>query len=357
MIDFRLVPRWLLWSFFLPLVMLNGWVALQLFNYFRSFFTIAIAAILFAFILGYPVRGLQRFRLARTVSISVVLVGVLVGIAALGLTLFPLLFDQVAQLSNRLPDWMASGPNNLAGLQAWATQHNLPVDVTALTAKVAAYLSQQAQSLSGLALTLVPDAIANVLDIFLTLILTVYLLLHGEELWLGLFRWLPITTGRRLQPAITQSFHNYFVSQAAVALMMSIAMTIAFLIIRVPFGLLFGIAVGTLAIIPFGAALGIVVVSCLTAFQSVWLGLRVLVVAAVVDQIIENAIAPSLIGNFIGLNPVWILVSLLIGAKVLGFLGLVLAVPIASAIKALLETPALEKSIPPALKEEIASNP
>ncbi len=343
MIDFRQMPRWLLWSFFLPLMVLNGWVALQLFDYFRSFFTIAIAAILFAFILDYPVKGLQHLRLSRAAAMAIVLVSALMAIGALGLTLFPLLFDQVAQLSERLPEWIASGPNNLAGLQAWATQRNLPVDVAAIATKVETYLSQQTQSISGWVLTLVPDAISNVLDIFLTLILTVYLLLHGEELWLGLFHCLPVKTGSRLKPAIAHSFHNYFVSQAAVALIMVVAMTIAFLIIRVPFALLFGIAVGTMAIIPFGAGLGIVVVSCLTAFQSVWLGLRVLVVAAVVDEIVENAIAPSLIGNFIGLNPVWILVSLLIGAKVLGFLGLVLAVPIASSIKVLIGKPPLEK--------------
>jgi predicted PurR-regulated permease PerM len=334
--DFRQLPRWLLWSLFLPLMVLNGWVALKVFEYFRSFFTIAIAAILLAFILDYPLKWLQRSRLPRAGAVGVIVLIVLVGIGTLGLTLFPLLFDQVAQLSERLPDWIASSTKNLAGLQSWATQRGIPIDISALIARLETYLSVQAQSLSGLVLTLLPDAVANVLDIFLTLVLTIYLLLHGEEVWHSLFRWLPVTTGRRVKLAIAHSFHNYFVSQAAVALMMSLAMTVAFLVIQVPFGLLFGLAVGGLAIVPFGAALGIVIVSCLTAFQSVWLGLRVLIVAIIVEQVIENAIAPTLIGGFIGLNPVWILISLLIGAKVLGLLGLILAVPVASTLKALL---------------------
>jgi predicted PurR-regulated permease PerM len=334
--DFRQLPRWLLWSLFLPLMVLNGWVALKVFEYFRSFFTIAIAAILLAFILDYPLKWLQRSRLPRAGAVGVIVLIVLVGIGTLGLTLFPLLFDQVAQLSERLPDWIASSPKNLAGLQAWATQRGIPIDISALITRLETYLSAQAQSLSGLVLTFLPDAVANVLDIFLTLVLTIYLLLHGEEIWHSLFRWLPVTTGRRVKLAIAHSFHNYFVSQAAVALMMSLAMTVAFLVIQVPFGLLFGLAVGGLAIVPFGAALGIVIVSCLTAFQSVWLGLRVLIVAIIVEQVIENAIAPTLIGGFIGLNPVWILISLLIGAKVLGLLGLILAVPVASTLKALL---------------------
>ena len=55
--------------------------------------------------------------------------------------------------------------------------------------------------------------------------------------------------------------------------------------------------------------------------------------AIILEQIIENGIAPRLLGGFTGLNPVWILVSLLIGTKVGGILGLLIAVPIAGFIK------------------------
>ncbi|MGB7247870.1 MAG: AI-2E family transporter [Phormidesmis sp.] len=337
--SFRQLPRWLLWSLVLPLVILNGWAALKLFEYFQSIFTVAIAATLVAFILDYPVAWFQQFRLSRGGAVGVVLLIGAVGLGIAGLTLFPLLFEQVDQLSQRLPDWISSSSQHLDGIQTWATQRNIPVNIPALLARVEGYLGNQAESVSGLVLALLTGAIANVLDVFLALVLTIYLLSDGEEIWRGLFRWLPVTFGRRLQPALTNSFHNYFVSQAAVSLMLGLTMTVAFLIIQVPFGLLFGLAVGVMGLVPFGAGLAIVLVSCVTALKSVWLGLRVLVVAAVIDQVIEQAIAPSLIGNFIGLNPVWILVSLLIGAKVLGFLGLVLAVPIASAIKSLLTPP------------------
>lgn len=65
----------------------------------------------------------------------------------------------------------------------------------------------------------------------------------------------------------------------------------------------------------------------------VTLGLRVLVVETLIDQVIEQAIAPSLIGNFIGPNPVLVLVSSLIGAKVLGFLGIGIAVPLPAQLR------------------------
>jgi predicted PurR-regulated permease PerM len=75
----------------------------------------------------------------------------------------------------------------------------------------------------------------------------------------------------------------------------------------------------------------------LTALKSIWLGVRILAIAVLIQQVIEQIVAPQLIGKFTGLNPVWILISLLLGAKLGGLLGLVVAVPIASFIKSLSE--------------------
>jgi predicted PurR-regulated permease PerM len=64
-----------------------------------------------------------------------------------------------------------------------------------------------------------------------------------------------------------------------------------------------------------GLAFGIALVSLLTALKSFWLGLKVLIIGIIIDQASENGIAPQLMGGFTGLNPLWILVSLLIGVK------------------------------------------
>jgi predicted PurR-regulated permease PerM len=68
-------------------------------------------------------------------------------------------------------------------------------------------------------------------------------------------------------------------------------------------------------------------------FQDFWLGLKVLTLTIIVGQINDNVIAPRLMGGMIGLNPVWIILSLFIGGKVAGILGLLIAVPMASVIK------------------------
>ena len=348
--NIRRLPRWFLWALILPLFVLNGWVALLLFEYFRSFFTIALTATLISFILGYPVRWLQhlrlsQFRLPKSSAVAVVLLLLVLLFGLLGLALVPPLAKQISELTRQMPDLIASSSTRLQGIESWAQRRQLPVDLGAVISWGESSLSTQVQAISSGLVGAVPAAIANLLDIFLTIVLAIYLLLSGDQVWQGLLRWLPVKAARRVDLAISGSFHNYFVGQSAVALTLGVSMTIAYLVLQVPYGLLFGFAVGICGMVPYGAALAIVTASVISAFADPWLGLWVLVVSGVVDQIIENAIAPKLVGGFIGLNPVWILVSLLIGVKVGGFLGLVIAVPVASSIKKLITEPLTASSL------------
>ena len=67
--------------------------------------------------------------------------------------------------------------------------------------------------------------------------------------------------------------------------------------------------------------------------QNLGLGLEVLVAVIIVGQINDNVVAPRMIGEMTGLNPVWLILALLIGGKLAGILGLLIAVPFASVIK------------------------
>ncbi len=345
------LPRWMVWGLALPIVALNGWVALQIFSYFRSQLTIFLAATLLSFVLNYPVELLSRFRLKRAIAIVIVLFGALSIFGVLGVLLVPPLVEQLNELIGRLPSWLDSGTSQLAALQNWAVSLNLPIDLTRLSVQLQGKVTAQLQSISAGVISLLPDAIGGVIDIGLTVVLTFYLLLHGDRLWDGIYQWLPEGWNEHARPLIKRNFQNYFLGQITVALLMGTAMTIAFVAIQVPFGLLFGIAVGVMAIFPFGPSLSITIISFLTALKSIWLGVRVVTVAAIIDQVVENAIAPQLIGGFVGLNPVWILVSLLVGTKIAGVLGLIVAVPVASSIKSLFE----EGKTPPSQPAQVAS--
>lgn len=354
------IPRWMLLGLIPPLVALNAWVALLFFQYFESLITISLTATLLSFILGYPVQLLQRLGLQRGRAVLLVVLTVLTLIIVLGVTLIPTLLSQLNELAMRLPTWIDSGSQQLDALQTWARARQLPVDLDKVLGQLEDRVSGLLQNLSGVILGLFVDTISRVVDILLTTALTIYLLLHGERLWDGIFQWFPNGLGPKIRQTLRQNFQNYFTGQITLAALVGVIMTCAFLIIKVPFGLLFGIGIGLLALIPFGKSVGITIVSSLTALKSIWLGIRIATIAIIIDQIIENAVSPQLIGSFTGLNPVWILVSLLIGAKIGGVLGLVVAVPIAGFIKTLVDilrtpptdTPDTPDATPPTIEAE-----
>lgn len=318
---------------FFPLTVLNCWLALLVFEYFRALITVLVVATVFSFLLDYPVRFLRRYGLKRDRAVLSVLFVTLLVLVVLTLTLAPILLTQVTELATRLPTWIVSGTQQIEAFNKWVENRNFRIDITALTAQLNDRLSAQVQFLTGEILKFGLGAADSAVNFLLTIVLTFYLLLHGDRLWEGLFKWLPSKLSLQLRLLLARSFHNYFVGQATLAGLMGVSMTVAFLILRVPFGLLFGLGVGVMTMIPFGAPFSICIVSLLITLNNFWLGVTVLVVATIIDQVIESGIAPRLLGGFIGLNPVWILVALLVGVKVAGVAGLLVAVPMAGFIK------------------------
>jgi predicted PurR-regulated permease PerM len=332
------LPQWLVVGLAFPLIVLNGWLGLLVFRYFQALIGIFIIATILSFLLDYPVQFLQQGGMGRNRAVLWVILFTFLVLGAFGVTLAPLLLDQLNGLLARLPSWIGSGTQQLQSFRDWAAERNLPINILGVATQTIERLSSQLQSLTGQSIRFVLDTLGSVVNVILTIVLTFYLLLHGERLWDGIFQWFPSTIGSQVRQSLRQNFHNYFIGQATLATVMGISLTVAFSILKVPFGLLFGLGVGLMTLIPFGGATGISIVSVLMAFQNFWLGVKVLIVATLIDQAIGNFIAPRILGEFIGLNPVWVLLSLLIGAKVGGLLGLLIAVPIAGFIKSIADS-------------------
>jgi predicted PurR-regulated permease PerM len=331
------LPRWLNLGLVFPLALLNGWLFLQFVQYFQPLISIFIAAILLAFILDYPVRLLQQAGVKRTSAAWWVFLLTLLILVAIGVTLVPIILEQLNELANRLPSWIKSGSQQLQAFNSWAIERNLPIDLSGLASQLTERLSGQLQTLTTRTIDIILNTIGSALNVLLTVVLTFYLVLIGEDIWDGIFQWFPPQIGNAVRRSLQQNFHNYFIGQAISATVVGSAMTIAFLLLRVPLGLLFGLGIGLMALFPFGVGISIGIVSLLVALQNFWLGAEVLGVAFAIDQLNANLVAPRILGEFTGLNPVWILVSLLLGAKIGGLLGVLIAVPLASFIKSIAE--------------------
>lgn len=331
------LQSWLIRWLSLPLLVLNGWVLLVLIDYFNRPLKLLILGSVIAFLLDHPLQWLERHRVKRGLAILMILAVTLILLGVLGVTLVPLLTRQAQDLAANFPIWEQSATQQVQLLHSWLQNLGIPLDLKRATANLNTQLSEQLRGISTYVPGLVEGAIGSIFELFLIIVVVVYLLLKGETVWNGLLDWLPPKLSGRVQTIVPRSFRNYFIGQGTIALILGIIMALAFTLFRIPYGFLFGVLIGALALFPYGGALGIVCVTILLAFKSIGLGLTVLAIATIVDQIVENGIAPRLLGHLTGVHPVWVVVAILMGGKIAGLLGVLLAVPIASTVKEVME--------------------
>ncbi|MDJ0674353.1 MAG: AI-2E family transporter [Calothrix sp. MO_167.B42] len=316
-----------------PLLVLNGWAVSVIFDYFHSLIVILVGASVLAFLLNYPVRLIESRGAKREPVAIVVFLLALSILLALGVTLFPLALTQAQQLVARLPELIDSGRSQLLMLNEKGEIFGLPINLDALVGQINDRVKNQLQAIAGQVLNLAVVTFTSLLDFLLTMVLTFYLLQHGDELWQSLIQWLPRKFREPFSETVRLSFQNFFISQLILAVCMASALISIFLWLKVPFGLLFGLTIGIMALVPFGGSVGIALITSLVALQDFWMGMRVLMAAVIIQQILENLIAPRILGSFTGLNPVWVLISVLTGARIGGLLGVIVAVPTAVVIK------------------------
>lgn len=324
-----------------PLIVLNVWAIAQIFEYFREILVAVIIASLLAFLLGYPVGWLRQLGVKQGIASVIVLLGAGVVFLTLGITILPLVFEQAQQLATKLPEWFDSGKGQLLMLDSRFENWGLPFNLDGIISQINDRLKMRFEAIAGEALNLtfgVAVFTANkLLDVVLAIVLTFYLLQHGDDVWEGIVSWLPSKIQQLFSETLRLSFRNYFLGQFIVATLMGTALTFIYLFIQVPFGLLFGITIGLAALIPFGGTVSIIVVTLLVGLRDISIAIKVLIASALVQQLVENVLAPRVLGSFTGLNPFWVFIALLSGARVGGLLGVIVAVPVAVVIKEALE--------------------
>lgn len=335
----RLLITWLL-------IFLAAWASLAAVSYVGELLSILITAGLIAFLLNFAVARLQKF-LPR--GLAAALVYLIAGciLLIIGLTVVPPVFNQGRQLVANLPSIVESARDQLAHFQTWSVERNLPFDVRILAQQLLSRLQAQAEAIAAKGVGLVVGTVNWFLDFILILVISFYMLLDGERVWGNFTSIFSPKIRHGLTESLQRNLQRFVFGQLLLGLFMAVSLTVAFLVLRVPFFLLFAVFIGILEIIPFvGATLGIGAVTLIVSFIDWWVALQVLAVSVALQQVKDNLISPRIMGNLTGLSPVIIFTSLLLGAKIGGLLGVILAIPLTGVIKSVAEI-VIDPTLPP----------
>lgn len=328
------------------LILTTGWLTFVALDYVGELISILTAAGLIAFLLNYAVVILQRF-VPRSIAAIAVYLAAAVGVTLLALILVPPVFNQGRQLVSNLPALIESARMQLSDFAVWSDRYKLPFNAEVLTTQLLERVQGAVEAIATRSVGVVLGTFTWLLDLILILVLSFYMLLDAERVWRLCTSMFSPKIRDGLSEALKRNLQRFVSGQLLLGLFMATTLTCAFWILNVRFFLLFAVFIGAMEVIPFvGATLGIATVVIIVAFIDFWLALQVLAVSFVFQQIKDNFVAPRIMGNLTGLSPVLILVSLLLGAKVGGLLGVILAIPLTGVVKSLLEI-VREPTLPP----------
>lgn len=329
------LPLWLQILLTTPLLFLNGFLLTILISYLEPLISFLIIASIITFSLELVINLLVQKGIKRSIAIALVLLSALIILISITFILVPILTQQLEELIINAPKWIEQANNYV--LSELTVFDKFPINIDEIVQQVTNKISGIIKTIGGQTLGILLITINSVFNVLFILILTVFLLVGGDKFWIGVFSWIPQPWNEKVPNYLSQTFKDYFFSRLILVGIASVARTMAFIIIGVPSALLFAFGIGVASLVPFLGGLVSILITLLLVFKSGKIALLFLISAVIIDQITDNVLAPRFMGKLIGLNPVWLIISLFIGGKIAGVLGIFLAVPIASVIKKIVE--------------------
>jgi predicted PurR-regulated permease PerM len=334
--------RW----FGLALALILGWLVYRLAPVITPFALSAALAYL-----GDPlVDRLERLRvlrwpISRTAAVVVVFALMTAACGLFLLIALPLLSEQVRHLAERTPAivaWLLG--TALPWLQDKLGLGALELDPQSLAEAARAYWKEASSALLGVLGTVSRggQAVLNwLLNLVLIPVVTFYLLRDWDRLTEGVLGLLP----RSLEPTvktigreIDEVLGSFIRGQLMVMLALGLTYALGLGLVGLDLAVIIGAGAGLLSIVPYlGTFVGVVaaLIAAVFQFQDVLHPVLVLAVFAAGQSLEGMVFTPRLVGDRIGLHPVAVIFAVLAGGQLFGFLGILLALPVAAALNVL----------------------
>ncbi len=335
------LPRWLL-------VVAGVAVAGYGIYLLRAVLTPLLIAVLLAYLLDPVVDRMERWRIPRGIAVAVLLGAFLLALTAVALLVVPKAVREAADFFRQLPQRFDA---TWQRLEPWLVAQEIvfPTTFKELQAQLGDQiggLSQRATVAAGGFAGWVASSTASVLGVVVTVflipVLTFYVLYDFDRMCAAALELVP-WRHRRLVQEIARDIDvvvaHFIRGQLVVMALLAVAYSVAYSAVGVPLAVAIGMLAGAASFIPYvggAVALGTALLACGLS-GTTWLQVGMVVVVHVAIQWTEGfVVTPRIMAGQVGLSSIWVILALLGFGELFGFLGVVLAIPAAAAIKTLL---------------------
>lgn len=320
---------------------------------FRPILLPFVVGLALAYLLNPAVNWLQRLHIGRSWGAMLVLAAVIALIVGLLLSFVPLVGQQIAGLVTRLPGYIRDLQELL---RVWAPQLNAwlgPERAAQLEGSIADLIGRGVEMTAIVTATLAQSGLTvlnTIAVLFITPVVAFYLLVDWEGMVRKVDDLLPRQHHEEIRGVIIdidKAMAGVIRGQGSVILVLCVYYATSLSLTGLNFGLAIGLIGGLLSFVPYvgfftGFALSMTV-ALVQFWPDQWGFILVVLAIYAVGQFLEaNILYPKLVGQSININPVWLMFALFAFALIFGFVGLLLAVPLA-AISGVLTRYALSK--------------
>ena len=309
-----------------------------------------LSTILLPFVLGMAiayfldpvVERMERWGLSRTVAAAVILVSFFILAILMLVLLLPTVIEQVVGLVTRLPEYFSALFDLGRSLFERALSALDPRAVDQLKAPLATAVQRMAELLAAFLNGVFASSlkIVNVVTLLsVTPLVAFYLLRDWTKVVDTVDGWLPLEHAQTIRTqarAIDHVLAGYVRGVATVCLTLAVFYAVALTSVGLNFGLTIGLLAGTISFIPYiGTLVGLVtsVGVATLQFWPHWVMIAVVFGVFAIGQILSDyVLTPRLVGDRIGLHPLWVIFGLFAGGALFGFVGILLAMPVCAAI-------------------------
>lgn len=335
------------------------WCVIEVSRFF-SIISPVIYAVLLSYLLYQPIKYIETLiykgilatkkgkvftkynKIIRIFSIFIILSVVVLLFVIIYNFLIPPLFKSINDIINSLPEFQAQLKSWINEIVEQLNSKNIAVESTGeLSGEIIDKVGGTAEKVLDSVISLFSNISTMILDFVITIILTLYFLVDKERLVNQLRKVRDGLLSEKASKRVSlfvYDFNNivggFLVGEVLDAVLVGIVSTILLLLIKHPFAVLIGVIAGITNVIPYvGPIIGAALAFFFGIFTSVPMGITGAILLLMYQQVDGNFIQPKIVGDKIGLSPVWILIVVLIGGSYFGALGMILSMPIAGLIR------------------------
>ncbi len=305
----------------------------------------ALGDVILPFVLGAAIAyfldpvadRLQKLGCSRALAVTIITLVAILIFVIMALLVIPALVEQSVALFNTAPDLARD-------LRNFLTERfpDLLDNGSALNQSLSALgdtIKERGIQLLESALTSAASLINIVILLIIVPVVAFYLLYDWDRMIAGIDDMLPRDHApviRDLATQIDRTLASFIRGMGTVCLILGTFYAVALMLVGLQFGLVVGAIAGIITFIPYvGAIVGGVLAIGLALFQfwGDWFSVALVAGIFALGQAVEgNVLTPKLVGNSVGLHPVWLIFALSVFGMLFGFVGMLVAVPVAAAI-------------------------